>query len=214
MKRIGRKIFYEASTGNVILDTGERQGDVIETTIDEDFDMYAALQPYQREAVGVLQFPFGAWAEEFSKYTYSVNPLSRTINWGVPIGPSLEDTKGAKIAQLNDFCSRSITAGFRSSALGVEHTYPSDPEAQNNLQIVLRRLEIGEEQATAGAETAVLTYPFQTIDAGYLDHSLKQLKQVFADGVDAGTKHVMHFRELKVQVEAATTAEEVNAIQW
>ena len=214
MKFVGRKIYFERQTGNVVLDTGERAGEVVETTVDEDFAMYAALQIYQRDAIEVLQLPYGAWAEEFTKYTYSINPLSRTINWGVPIGPTLDDTKNAKIAQLEDFCNRAIAAGFKSSALGEEHTYPSDFEAQNNLQIVIRRLEIGEEQAAAGVETAVLTYPFQTLDAGYMEHTLKELKQVFADGVDAGTKHVMHFRQLKAQVEAAITSDEVDAIQW
>lgn len=41
---IGRKIYTDKPTGNLILDTGERSGLVVPTTIEEDFMTYKLLQ--------------------------------------------------------------------------------------------------------------------------------------------------------------------------
>ena len=217
---IGRKIFYLLANGQPVYTITPftiEFGDFQPLTQEQEFETYTALHGLSPDAVGSIQLDYGQFEDEFRRYPFRIDVSTQTILWDTAVdrtAASLDQVKTAKIEQLNDFCNRAIASGFSSAALGVEHTYPSDQEAQNNLQIVIRRLEIGEEQAAAGLEEAVLTYPFQTLDAGYLDHSLKQLKQVFSDGVDAGTKHVMHFRELKAQVEAASTAEEVDAIQW
>ena len=33
--QIGRRIYYDKTTGNVILDTGEREGHVVPTTVEQ-----------------------------------------------------------------------------------------------------------------------------------------------------------------------------------
>lgn len=67
--KIGRKIYYDKSTGNVIVDTGEMQGSVKETTIEQDFEAYQALQGRNQSSIGVLKFKFGEYAEEFARAT-------------------------------------------------------------------------------------------------------------------------------------------------
>jgi len=52
--------------GNVILDTGERQGDVVPTTIEQDFQTYQALAERVPETVGVLELQFGEYTEDFA----------------------------------------------------------------------------------------------------------------------------------------------------
>ena len=48
--------------------------------------------------------------------------------------PTLEEAKGAKLAQLNTACSASINTGFLSGALGSDHRYDTDkPTDQVNL---------------------------------------------------------------------------------
>lgn len=64
---IGRKIYYELSTGNIIQDTGERSGNVIETSIEQDFASYAALAERAPETVGVIKLPYGEYAQDFSE---------------------------------------------------------------------------------------------------------------------------------------------------
>lgn len=56
MNFIGRRIYYDKTTGNVILDTGEMVGFVTPTTIDEDFETYKALKERVRDTVSVIQF--------------------------------------------------------------------------------------------------------------------------------------------------------------
>ena len=64
--QIGRRIYYELETGNPILDTGERSGDVIETTIDQDFETFKVLADRVRETVGCLQLEYGQYAQDFA----------------------------------------------------------------------------------------------------------------------------------------------------
>lgn len=64
--QIGRRIYYDKQTGNVILDTGERQGAVVPTTVEQDFATYAALAARVPETVGVLELEFGQYAADFA----------------------------------------------------------------------------------------------------------------------------------------------------
>lgn len=64
---IGRRIYYEIETGNIILNTGERTGDVIETTVEQDFSSYAALSERIPETVGVLSLSYGDYKRDFSE---------------------------------------------------------------------------------------------------------------------------------------------------
>lgn len=66
VKQIGRKIYYDKATGNVILDTGERSGNVVETTIEQDFATYRVLAERVPETVGVIQLEFGQYAADFA----------------------------------------------------------------------------------------------------------------------------------------------------
>jgi len=77
--QIGRKIYYEKSTGNVILDTGEREGSVVETTTAQDFASYVVLSQRVPETVGVIQLVYCKDREKFGVYAYHVE--SGAIAW-------------------------------------------------------------------------------------------------------------------------------------
>lgn len=82
---IGRKIYYEISTGNVLVDTGERSGNVRETTVDEDFVSYAALTARVRETVDYIQLQYGQYAQDFAECNgYRVNPDTKTLEFSYP----------------------------------------------------------------------------------------------------------------------------------
>ncbi|MGN7760444.1 hypothetical protein [Paenibacillus sp. 22594] len=71
---IGRKIYYEKSTGNVLVDTGERSGSVVETTWEQDFASYKSLNERVPETVGVIKLTYRQYAYEFSEAIgYRVN---------------------------------------------------------------------------------------------------------------------------------------------
>lgn len=85
MNKIGRKIYYDKATGNVILDTGEKMGAVIETTIDQDYETYQALKERVRDTVGVIQLEFGQYAEDFAQCNgYRVNPETLELEFSYP----------------------------------------------------------------------------------------------------------------------------------
>ena len=67
MVQIGRKLYYELTTGDVIVDTGERQGSVIETTTVQDFVSYSALAERVPSTVGCLQLEYGEFASDFAE---------------------------------------------------------------------------------------------------------------------------------------------------
>lgn len=205
---IGRKIYYELSTGNVIIETGERQGDVIETTTDQDFQMYSALQPYQQSAVGVLQLTFGQDSQNFGKYPYHVDTTTLTIVWDTanPIGASLADVQNAKIAQIRDMYNQTMTSGFNITIGTTQYTFGWITD------------DITHMTAT---QTAVgkgfLMFPFNYADIHGNPVSIPD--QATLDSIEStATKFNMnnHQQALNLigQVQTTTTVDAVNAIQW
>lgn len=65
MQQIGRRIYYDKATGNVIIDTGERAGNVVETTVQQDFLTYSALSERIPETVGMIQLEYGQFVQDF-----------------------------------------------------------------------------------------------------------------------------------------------------
>jgi hypothetical protein len=85
MNKIGRKIYYDKSTGNVIVDTGEKMGAVVETTIDQDFETYQVLKERVRDTVGVIQLEYGQYAQDFAECNgYRVNPETLELEFSYP----------------------------------------------------------------------------------------------------------------------------------
>ncbi|MGO4786772.1 hypothetical protein AB4124_04920 [Paenibacillus sp. 2KB_20] len=64
---IGRRLYYLKATGEVIQDTGERTGWVVETTLEQDFETYRSLHERVPETVGMIQLEYGAYAEDYAQ---------------------------------------------------------------------------------------------------------------------------------------------------
>ncbi|MGC4378414.1 hypothetical protein WD019_16035 [Fictibacillus sp. Mic-4] len=85
MSRIGRRIYFEKSTGNIIIDKGEMQGAVIATTIEQDIATFTALSERNRDTFDVIELPFGAYAQDFAECNgYRVNPDTKTLEFTYP----------------------------------------------------------------------------------------------------------------------------------
>lgn len=63
---IGAKIYYDKFTGNVIINTGERSGNVVETTTEQDFAVYTELSERVPDTIGMIQLEFGEYASDVS----------------------------------------------------------------------------------------------------------------------------------------------------
>ena len=57
--KLGTKIYYEKSTGNVIFTRGDMQGFVVESTFDEDYENYIDLKKYDKDKIGCLKLEYG-----------------------------------------------------------------------------------------------------------------------------------------------------------
>ena len=63
---IGHKIYYELATGDVILITPEKHSEnAINTTKEQDFQMYDVLAVRSPDSVGVIQLEYGQYQAEF-----------------------------------------------------------------------------------------------------------------------------------------------------
>ena len=77
--KIAKKIYYDLATGNVIQETGEMQGSVRETTIDEDFISYTELAKFSKNVVGVIRLEWGQHADKFGIYAYHIDLVTKEV---------------------------------------------------------------------------------------------------------------------------------------
>lgn len=85
--QIGKNIYYEKATGHIIVDTGERQGSVVETTTEQDFQSYQALADRVPETVGKISLEFGQYSEDFrnsSGYRVNLDTLELEFDYTEP----------------------------------------------------------------------------------------------------------------------------------
>lgn len=82
---IGRRIYYELSTGNVVFDTGERSGIAEPTTVDQDFEMQANLQNRVRDTLGIIELEYGQFRQDFSAMLgFTVDPKTEELIFKYP----------------------------------------------------------------------------------------------------------------------------------
>ena len=101
--KIGRKIYHDIATGNVIIDTGERQGSVIPTTIEQDIQTYKALSERNRETFDYIELEYGQYAQDFAECNgYKVNPETKELEFSYPNPNEEEPQEPAYQAPLSE----------------------------------------------------------------------------------------------------------------
>lgn len=91
--QIGRKIYYDKITGNIIVDTGDREGSVVETTIEWDYQAYTALAERTPETVGMIQLKYGQYWQDFMEcngYRINLDTLQIEFSYPDPNNPAQE----------------------------------------------------------------------------------------------------------------------------
>jgi hypothetical protein len=83
--KIGRRIFYDLLTGNIILDKGEMQGSVVPTTIAQDIQNFTILSSRNRDSYDSIELRFGEFGQDFAACSgYRVNPETRSLEFSYP----------------------------------------------------------------------------------------------------------------------------------
>ena len=92
--KIGRRIFFDITTGNVILEKGEMQGFVIKTTINQDIDVFKELSERNRDTFDYIELEYGQYAQDFAECNgYRVNPNTKEIEFSYPDPNETETTE-------------------------------------------------------------------------------------------------------------------------
>lgn len=63
---IGKRVYYDNTNGEVILNTGERSGSVVPTTAEDDIRVYKVLSERNSDTFGFLEFEYGEHDEQES----------------------------------------------------------------------------------------------------------------------------------------------------
>lgn len=87
MKKIGSRIYYEITTGHVLVNTGDREtfDDYVAPSVESDFNTFLVLKNRKRETVGVMDFPYGKYAEAFNNSNgYRVNLETKELEFSYP----------------------------------------------------------------------------------------------------------------------------------
>lgn len=83
--KIGKRIYYDLSTGNIVLEVCEREGWVIPTTIEQDITVYNELSERNRETFDYVELEFGEYAQDFMECNgYRVNPETKQLEFSYP----------------------------------------------------------------------------------------------------------------------------------
>jgi hypothetical protein len=216
MIQLGRKIYYDKATGNVIMTTPEMIGDVIEPTLAQDFITYTALHGIDPTTVGVLQVDYGQYSENFAKYPFHIDPSIQQIVWDTTPQLSLNDTINVKVSQLNDLCQQSLQT-FTSNTLGTKHTYLSRSGTVNNDWALFN----GEFSFVTSSYYDNLPILWYTTEAGNVDHTKEQFIQLFLNGRTAVALRKRQLAILESQAQSYTNSTtpttdiaNVNAIAW
>lgn len=127
-----------------------------------------------------------------------------TINWKSS-DELLSEAKTKKIDELKGKCMEVIQGGFKSSALGVEHTYFSDQNSMIYFNATYNRF---------ANDPTFITVDWITADSGYLAHNKEQFIQVYHDGHDYGIQQEEHLKQLISDVSNAVDVSSVNVITW
>lgn len=138
--QIGMRIYYEKETGNVILNTGERSGDVIPTSLEQDFATYFALKDRVPETVDMIQLEYGAFAEDYAEggtiTRIDLDTLEPLLTHPDPIDPETpQEPRPALSKQVEALAQDNTLLKAQSSALSERADFVEDVIAEMAEQV-------------------------------------------------------------------------------
>lgn len=116
----------------------------------------------------------------------------------------LNKCKTEKIAEINSVCSKHITAGFISSALGTQHFYQSTEQDQTNLKTA----------AQSYKDRTFKCRDLKTDETIFVVHTQAQIQAVHEDFCDLLEACLLHAFNKKEEIKSAKSAEDLKLIKW
>lgn len=85
MITVGRRIYYDVLSGEVILDLGERIGSEPPSTIERDIEVYKILSERNRDTFDLIELEYGQYKQDFIECSgYRVNPNTVKLEFSYP----------------------------------------------------------------------------------------------------------------------------------
>lgn len=201
---VGRKIFYDLGTGNILLDTMEKENAVIMTTIEQYIATSPILYNRDRTTFDAIELPFGAYKQLFASCNgYKMNVETKTLEFNFDPILDIEQCKKMKIEELQKRCQEDIEGGFISQLNN--HHYRTNGDDQLNLLGKFNQLM---------NDSTITTVMWKTEDEGYIEHDRDTWLQIYNEALAAKETKLFKYDQLKKQVNVAMTKEEVEAIVW
>lgn len=220
---LGRRIYFDKTTGNVILDTGEKQGNVAKTSIEDDIATFTTLSDRNIESFDVIEFTFGEHKQEFTEATsYRVNPTTKELEFNYDPLFDLEDYRQFKKDEMFKRYEEDLLGGFVSSLIDAnsvpyEFLYDKDSQMKingqtNKLNLMLNRLSLG--QIKQEDFDTYFPVPWRTANLGVIGLSYEDYL-VFADEVENHERSLLTKRmQLEGYIDTLTAKEEIEAVTW
>jgi hypothetical protein len=83
--QIGRRLYYDKFTGEILVDTGERSGNVIETTKEYDISVHNILSERDVNSYDVIELNYGEYKQDFLKSNvFRINPETKVVEFSYP----------------------------------------------------------------------------------------------------------------------------------
>lgn len=82
---IGKRFYFDRETGEILVEKGERFGDVAPTSVERDVETYTALSERNRDTFDVIELEYGQYAQDFAECNgYRVNPETKELEFSYP----------------------------------------------------------------------------------------------------------------------------------
>lgn len=222
MQKIGRKIYYDKNTGNVLLNIGEMcgsDGSLKETTIEDDFKSYTVLSERNQDTVGLIQLEYGDLSDKFISCTglyvdITKNPIDKdavVFTFTTPEA-SLEQVKQSKINELNQDCQNAIVGGFHSTAYqGTDKLYDSTLTDQANIT----GNALGAVSKVAGVQGCENDkFYYHARNEEFVEWTAEECLQLARDFKTFKEQQLIKNTQLQAYINTITTIEEVQKVTW
>lgn len=164
--------------------------------------------PVPEGVTNVIEITHDEWLTCLNQPGYTV--MNGTLV--APLPPTdaqlLEQAQTVRSTKVNAACASALATGFTSSALGGAHTYPSEDTDQRNLQSAV---------SAAAIASPTWTTPIWCASGdtwSFASHTAAQVQQVNADWLAHRVAIQQKYAGLIAKINAATSVEEVQAINW
>lgn len=134
MKEVGRRLFYDKEIGNVLVNTGQLQGHVKETTPEQDIETYKALSERYKDTFDYVELEYGQYDEDFVES----NGYRIVLNDAKLEGVELTSNEDGTIYSLEGF-------GSKYSLVDVK-VFVDDVELEEGFYIELKTIVFDESQ--------------------------------------------------------------------